>query len=133
MPWSRSVAVWLGLVPIMVAHGIARELWMRPVLGELGAHQLSSILACGILIFAAFAVLPWLGVVDAPRQQLYVGAVWLCLTVVFEFGFGHYVAHQSWGRLLGDYNLLSGRLWSLVLVTTLLAPRIAGWLRQRWR
>ena len=32
---------------------------------------------------------------------------------------------HAWNELLADYNLLNGRLWLLVLVTTLVAPRLA--------
>jgi len=42
--------------------------------------------------------------------------------VLFEFGFGHWVAGHSWRRLLADYKLLAGRLWALVLVWIGIAP-----------
>ncbi|MGQ9625254.1 MAG: hypothetical protein ACUVT9_07815 [Candidatus Bathycorpusculaceae bacterium] len=49
---------------------------------------------------------------------------------MFEFIAGHYVFGNSWEKLLADYNLLEGRLWSLVLLTILIAPYIANKLRQ---
>jgi hypothetical protein len=55
-------------------------------------------------------------------QALGVGALWLGLTVAFEFLFGHYVAGHSWARLVQDYDLLSGRLWPLVLLWVAAAP-----------
>ena len=58
-----------------------------------------------------------------------IGAMWLGLTLAFEFLVGHYVFHTSWNELLADYNLLNGRLWLLVLATTLIAPRLV--MRQR--
>jgi hypothetical protein len=30
--------------------------------------------------------------------------------VLFEFGFGHYTAGDSWSRLFTDYNIFKGRL-----------------------
>lgn len=33
-----------------------------------------------------------------------LGRPWLALAPVFEFGFGHYVAHKTWTELLADYN-----------------------------
>jgi hypothetical protein len=44
------------------------------------------------------------------------------LTLAFEFGVGHWVFRNSWEKLLHDYDLSSGRIWILVLATTLLAP-----------
>ena len=38
-----------------------------------------------------------------------IGAAWVVLTVIFEFGFGHYVDGKSWSELLENYNLPAGR------------------------
>jgi hypothetical protein len=48
------------------------------------------------------------------------------LTVTFEFLFGHYVMGHSWGYLIGDYNILKGRTWPLVLVVSALMPWLVG-------
>lgn len=42
--------------------------------------------------------------------------MWMILTVVFEFSFGHYVVGGSWSKLLSDYNILDGRVWSLFIL-----------------
>jgi hypothetical protein len=54
-----------------------------------------------------------------------VGILWAVLTVAFEFLAGHYAFGHPWPELLADYDLLRGRVWLLVLVTTLVAPRWA--------
>ena len=61
---------------------------------------------------------------ESSQQALAVGIIWLCLTVAFEFFFGHYVANHPWSRLIQDYNLLSGRLWALVLLAVTAAPYV---------
>ena len=38
---------------------------------------------------------------------------------------GHYVFGNSWYKLFADYNILKVRIWSLVLLTILLAPYIS--------
>jgi hypothetical protein len=43
-----------------------------------------------------------------------VGGVWASLTVVFEFGFGHFVGGKSWDELLDAYDIRKGGLWPLV-------------------
>jgi hypothetical protein len=48
--------------------------------------------------------------------------MWLGLTVVFVFLFGHNVAKRSWHELLRDYNLFAGRVWLVVLVWVTIAP-----------
>jgi hypothetical protein len=47
------------------------------------------------------------------------------LTLAFEFGVGHWVFRNSWKKLLDEYDLSKGRIWTLVLATTLLAPVVA--------
>jgi len=51
--------------------------------------------------------------------------------VAFEFLFGHYVMGHPWSRLVQDFNLLAGRVWALVLLTTLFAPIVPGRLMAR--
>ena len=47
------------------------------------------------------------------------------LTVLFEFGLGHYVLRSLWSELLANYNLADGRIWVLVPVGGLRAGRAA--------
>jgi hypothetical protein len=49
--------------------------------------------------------------------------------VLFEFGFGHYIAGHPWEKLVADYDVLEGRVWSLVLLAESLSP----WLVYRLR
>ena len=65
-------------------------------------------------------------------QAAAIGAVWLALTLLFEFGYGHFAAGKSWAELLADYNVLRGRVWPLVLLMTAPAPLLAGRGRGLW-
>jgi hypothetical protein len=51
--------------------------------------------------------------------------------VAFEFGFGRYVAKQSWQTQLADYDLRRGRLWSVVLAAVATMPATARELHMR--
>jgi hypothetical protein len=109
------------MIPIAIANGVLRESWYGRHLSELAAHQVSSLVAIGL-----FGVYIW-GLVrrwrpESGRQGIAVGLLWLVMTMAFEFLFGHYVAGHTWERLLHDYDLLAGRLWSLVLAWIALAP-----------
>jgi hypothetical protein len=55
-----------------------------------------------------------------------IGALWVVLTVSFEFIFSHYVVGHSWNALLADYNIFKGRVWSLVLLASFFAPLLIG-------
>jgi len=91
---------------------------------ELTAHQLSTAAGAIGLFAGYFELLARRWPLPSTRQALEVGTAWLALTVAFEFGFGHYVAHTSWRELLADYNLRKGRLWPLVLAWITLGPAL---------
>jgi hypothetical protein len=59
---------------------------------------------------------------DSMTQATTVGLIWLTVAVAFEFLFGHYAGHHPWNEILADYNLLAGRLWSLVLLAVATLP-----------
>jgi hypothetical protein len=117
----KYALAWVTMVFIAILNGGFRDSVLAKRLSELRAHQLLCL--TGILLFFVYT---WLVSLRWPlqtaRQALFVGFVWLILTVAFEFIFRHYVAHQSWERLFRDYDILAGRLWDLVLLTVGLLP-----------
>jgi hypothetical protein len=124
---TKAALMWLVLLAAMMGNGFLRVLVLQPRLGEDLARQL----ACfsGIALILGLTA-PFVRSLDHPRtgRLLAIGAFWLTLTLIFEFGFGR-LSGASWELLLADYDLGSGRLWPLVLLTTLLAP----WLVARRR
>jgi hypothetical protein len=126
---SAAVA-WLALLVVMFANGMARVLVLQPRLGEDRARQL----ACLTGLVVVFAV-AWVFVRSQPsvgsKALLGVGALWLFVTLAFEFGLGRLVSGLSWRELLADYNVVRGRLWAFVLLGTFVAPWFWGRLRRR--
>ncbi len=114
-------ASWIGLVFLAILNGAIREktygIWME----ELSAHQLSTII--GLFFFGSYIwIITGVFRIETERQALMIGSLWVVMTIVFEFLFGHYVMGHSWDRLLYDYHLLKGRIWLLVLIWTLISP-----------
>ncbi|MEA3274145.1 MAG: hypothetical protein U9Q81_02370 [Pseudomonadota bacterium] len=118
--WKYFLA-WFPMVAIAIANGVLRQAWYERHLGELRAHQVSTLTA--IVLFGVYI---WLILrVWRPHSATHaiaVGMLWLMMTVAFEFLFGHYVAGHSWDRLLHDYNLFAGRVWLVVLLWVTVAP-----------
>ncbi|MFZ5569845.1 MAG: hypothetical protein ACOZF0_05550 [Thermodesulfobacteriota bacterium] len=114
-------AAWVGMIPLAIVNGVIREKAYGKFMDELTAHQVSTVIAIGL-----FGIYIWVltGIrrLESSGQALAVGGLWLVMTMAFEFGFGHYVMGHSWSRLLHDYNLFRGRVWSLVLVWMTVAP-----------
>lgn len=98
--------------------------------GEVGAHQIST----GTLL-ALLALYIWTlerrWMLPDGRTALQVGAAWASFTVLFEFGFGHFVAGDSWSELFANYDLADGQMWVLVPLWMGLGPAIIRSLRVR--
>ena len=113
---------WFPMLLIAVINGTARDLWYKKYFGELTGHQISTI---SLIILFGFYI--WFVInkfsPDSGIQALYIGLLWLMLTLLFEFGFGR-IRGNSWSKLLEDYNIMKGRIWILILIWTTIAPYI---------
>lgn len=117
------IFAWLGMVIIAVANGIVREKLYGQSMSELSAHQLSTLIAImllGIYIFVLTIVFQ----IQSAKQAFTISGIWIIMTVIFEFVFGHFVAGHSWTTLFMDYNILNGRVWVLLLIWTFIAPYV---------
>lgn len=117
----KYTIAWLGGPVIGILNGSIRQLCYAKYLGELRAHQLSTL--TGIFLFGLYFWL--LGrklPIESAKQSWIIGLIWLGLTIGFEFIFGHFVMGNSWSRLFHDYNIFEGRVWSLALIFITVAP-----------
>jgi hypothetical protein len=107
---------------LAIGNGALRDLIYKKYVGDLAAHQLSTLLL--IVLFTVYIgfVLKYF----PPGSSIHavvIGTLWLFLTLIFEFGFGRIRGH-SWRQLLSDYNFLKGRLWILVPAWVAVAPYV---------
>ncbi len=126
----KALASWILIVVVAIVNGILREKMLVPALGASGGLIASgAILSCCIFL-AAFIATPWYGRLTSLQYWL-IGLFWLLLTLIFEFGFGRFVQHKDWAELLQAYTFKGGNIWPIVLMVTLVAPRLAARLRGR--
>lgn len=119
----KYVLAWLPLLIIAVLNGALRDAVYGRFMSELLAHQISTII--GAILFGIYIrALVHFWRPDSSTQAFHIGLVWLAMTVAFEFLFMHYVAGHSWHTLLHDYNILAGRVWTLLLVWVAIAPYV---------
>lgn len=128
MNWRRALWVWGVIVVVEVAHGMARELFIAPVLGDRPARQLGVLVGSGLIILVAVLTIRWIGAIRC-NDQLRVGAVWVALIVVFEVALGLALGDPP-ARLLEDYDLTAGGYMGLGLTFMLFAPALAYQMRQ---
>lgn len=127
-PFWPATGVWLVLLAAAVTNGALREKFLTPRVGEPTAHIIGTLTGCALIFLITYAFVRHLGPGYSPRAMLAMGAYWLALVLAFEFLFFHYVMGVPWAKLLADYNIAAGRVWILVLLTTLLSPLICRYL-----
>lgn len=131
LPWQpvfkRSFVIWLVIILAESLHGTARELWLRPLVGDFRARQFAFFSGMALILTIACLSVRWLKA-EGLRQWLAVGALWAGLTLAFEIGLGRGMLGYAWERLWEDYNLARGGLMGLGLLFLLVVPWLAAWL-----
>ena len=120
---AQWTAAWGGAAGLGIANGVARDLLYKDRVGELAAHQIST----GTLIAALAGysrALERRWPIPTARSAWTIGSMWLSLTVVFEFVFGHYVAGESWTSLVRNYDVRRARIWGLVPIAMAILPAV---------
>jgi hypothetical protein len=116
----RAILIWVGLLGLAASNGALRDLVVAPRVGDRLARAMSTVILCALILLVTRQTIRWIGPRNA-REALAIGALWLVLTLAFEFGSGLY-AGKTWSLMLEDYNVLRGRLWVVVPLVTFLAP-----------
>ena len=127
MSWPKALAVWLLIVLAESVHGIIRQIFITPVIGDLPARQLGVLFGSAIIFAIALICIRWIGA-RSLAEQLGVGLVWVVLIVMFEFGLGAALGYSK-ARMLSDYNPADGGFMGFGLLFMLLAPWLAAKVR----
>jgi len=122
---GRAVAVWFAILVLANVNGAVRQAWLIAPLGEVTGRAVSTLILSGLVLFVTSLAIRWIGPTTA-GEALRVGALWLALTLGFEFLVGHYVFRKPWAALLEDYDVTRGRIWVLALIVVLLAPLLSA-------
>ena len=125
----KACVIWVLLLALAILNAVAREKlfvqWFEPRLVLL----LSGVSLSVLIFLATLLSVRWLGARRAAQYWL-VGVLWVIMTVLFEFLFGHFVAGHSWETLWQAYRFPSDNLWPVVLLVTLVSPYLAARIRK---
>jgi hypothetical protein len=117
----RYILMWFAMLAIAIANGALRQFTFGKVMPELYAHQLSTLIGFILIgLFIFFVIRKWPPA--SGRQALTIGLSWLVLTLAFEFFMGLVLAARPLDQVLHDYDLMSGRVWVLMLIWIMIAP-----------
>jgi hypothetical protein len=131
--WTLAFLTWLGFALVAVAGGIGRVVWLEPRLGEYAANMVETLGLVAVLAGTIWIAVPWLVPGLGQQEVRSLGIFWFCLTIAFEFLFGHFVDGASWSALLANYDITAGRFWILVPVTMGLGPSVVRLLQGQHR
>ena len=123
----KALVAWLVILVFAVVNGLLREKLLVPGLGSLHGMVLSGVLLSGIVLAVAYLLLPWVGA-RGTAQFVLIGAVWLMLTLIFEFSFG-LSRGEELSAMLEAYTFHGGNLWPVVLLVTAASPWLVAKLR----
>ena len=118
---ATFILLWLGLLLLAIINGVIRDFIYLKKFGEHKAHQLSTIILLLLITTYSYFVFGYWKL-HSENEAILVGILWLILTLAFEFLFGHFVARHSWKKLLANYNVFAGNLWTLILIWTAIVP-----------
>ena len=125
----RALLVWILIIAAETVHGIVRNVALMPMVGDFRARQISVFTGAAIIFSLTYLCVRWIRA-NSKGQLFLVGALWLVLTLLFEFGLGRFVLKLSWERLTEDYNVAQGGLLPIGLVLLFLSPFLAARLRR---
>ncbi len=128
--FKRALAVWLVVIAVEFIHGALRAIFLVPVVGDFGSRQISVFTGSILIVVVAYLLVPWLHTTEK-ESLIFVGVLWLVLTVAFEFSFGHFVFGRSWEGLASDYNIFRGGFLLIGMAVLTFAPVIAVRMRGR--
>lgn len=113
---------WFPMLLLAIINGTLRDLGYKKYLGDLTAHQISTVTLITLFAFYIGYIINRFPPTSS-TQAIFIGIIWVLLTLCFEFGFGRYRGN-SWSVLFADYNLMKGRIWVLIPLWILIAPYV---------
>ena len=125
----RAIAIWLVLMAAEVAHGIARTLFLAPIVGDFRARQAAVFSGSLLILVIATLTIRWMRA-GTTRRLLAIGMLWVVLTLAFEVVLGRFVLGYSSARLVSDYNIREGGLLPIGLTMMALSPLLAARFRR---
>ena len=121
----RWLLAWLGAPVLAIINGAVRELAYKDQVGDSTDFSGTADRAARALLFGLQRRWP------ATTRDAVDRAIWAALSVLFEFGFGHYVEGDSWEDLLGTYDVTAGNLWILIPLWIAAGPAVVRCNRRR--
>ena len=116
--YLKAIGIWFLIIPVAILSGALRE----SVLNKLGniSLPLSGIILSICIFLVAYLLIP--KIKNCKRKDYIIfGIIWFILTNLFDLLM--YISEgENFLALINSYNFMSGNLWILVCITSLISP-----------
>lgn len=117
----KILVVWLIMVLAAILNGLFRDKILTKQFDEKSALSLSGLTLSFLILFIVYASMPLFN--NTPYSyMLYIGIIWVLMTLAFEFLFSKYALKKSFKETLEIFDIKSGNLFIVVLIITALSP-----------
>ena len=124
----KSLLLWSIIAVFAIANGLLREKLLAPLFSETLALPISGISLSFIIFLVTWLMFPLISG-NTKSTYILVGILWVILTLIFEFLFGHFAAGKPWSVILQGFNVASGNLFILALLSSLMSPFLVSLVR----
>ncbi|MFO0925363.1 MAG: hypothetical protein U0905_23115 [Pirellulales bacterium] len=125
--YNRAIITWFLMMSAETMHGVARRIYLLPLLGDLRSRQWGVFLGSLIILTIATVCIRWIRP-HSQRSLWWIGILWVSLTLSFEILLGLLVGFDI-HRIAADYDPRQGGLMLLGMVILFLAPSFAQMIR----
>lgn len=128
--YAIAFGIWFTYTAVDLLYGILRRLFVAPVLGEYTGHIINVAILIGLIVGLTYLFVNSLRIQYYKKTDfLFIGMLWLVLSVSAKFGYSRYFGESSWEQLIIEIDISKGRLLALVLLAELIVPFIFGAVR----
>ncbi|TKB07626.1 hypothetical protein [Desulforhopalus sp. IMCC35007] len=124
----KALGIWVLMAIAAIVNGGLRDRVIAKVIGDHIALPLSGVSLSIIILIIVYFTIAAFGTISATTYRM-IGLYWLMITVIVEFGFGHYIGGRPWSELFQVLNITTGNLFLLVLIVTTLSPWLVAKLK----
>ncbi len=114
---------WFGMMVLAIMNGGLRDLVYKPHVGDLPAHQISTVILI-VLLAGYFWLLTRVWPIKSASQSWIIGGMWFLMTELFEFGMGRFIEGASWSSIFHAYDICSGQVWIFIPLWVLIGPYV---------
>ncbi|EDS72808.1 hypothetical protein NE604_00920 [Anaerofustis stercorihominis] len=116
----KSLLIWILIFIFAFLNGGLREFLLIPYFGEKVGLILSGAILILTIMIISFIFIPGLKL-KSGKEAFIIGFIWFLLTNLFDL-FSIYSSGGNFMDFVSLFNITTGNLWTVVVITTLLAP-----------